>query len=385
MANTLGYYNPVFYAQEALIHLEKALGMASRVHRGYDAERRAFNKGDTINIRKPSTFTAASAPATAVDLAVKSVQISLDQWYEVKFALTDQELAYTSEQIIDEHIRPAAYALADNIDQALAALYAYVPWYHDINNVGSIDVTDVTDVRKVLVSNNVPMDAGMIHYMVDPALEADLLALAAFTQQQGAGDMGVMGQMRGTLGMKYGAEVFMNQNTPTHTAGAAADTAGAIAADTDAGATTITIDDLTDTQTVKAGDGFSIADHTQKYVFTEDGTVASNALTAIGIYPALAADVSEDDIVTLRVDSHVANLMFHRNAFALAVAPLPDRLPNELGAKVATVTDPKTGLSLRSRIYYIGNSSVVHVALDVLYGVKILDGNLAARACGQVV
>ncbi len=30
MANTLGYYNPVFYAQEALIHLEKALGMAGR-------------------------------------------------------------------------------------------------------------------------------------------------------------------------------------------------------------------------------------------------------------------------------------------------------------------------------------------------------------------
>ena len=34
--NTLGIYDPLFYAQEALIQLEKALGLAGRVHRGYD-------------------------------------------------------------------------------------------------------------------------------------------------------------------------------------------------------------------------------------------------------------------------------------------------------------------------------------------------------------
>jgi len=55
---------------------------------------------------------------------------------------------------------------------------------------------------------------------------------------------------------------------------------------------------------------------------------------------------------------------------------------NQLGAKIATITDPVSGLSLRSRLYYIGNSSEVNVALDVLYGFKILDGDLACRACG---
>ena len=33
MANTLGNYNPIFYANEALIYLKHALGMANRVHR----------------------------------------------------------------------------------------------------------------------------------------------------------------------------------------------------------------------------------------------------------------------------------------------------------------------------------------------------------------
>ena len=35
MANTLGVYDPIFFAQEALIHLENALGMATRVHRSF--------------------------------------------------------------------------------------------------------------------------------------------------------------------------------------------------------------------------------------------------------------------------------------------------------------------------------------------------------------
>ncbi len=91
MPNVLGYYDPAFYANEALIFLKKGLGFASTVHMGFDDERRAFGRGDVINIRRPSTFTAAAAPSTAADAATESVQISLDQWYEVKFKLTDTQ------------------------------------------------------------------------------------------------------------------------------------------------------------------------------------------------------------------------------------------------------------------------------------------------------
>lgn len=384
MSNTLGVYNPLFYAQEALIHLEKALGMAGRVHRGYDEERRSFMRGEYINIRKPSTFTAGDAPASAAELDTETVQIQLAYWREVKFALTDKELAFTGQRIIDDHIRPAAYALADDIDQKLVALYKDVPWYFDIAADASHVVGDITGTRQVMFDNKVPLsDYGNVHFMIDGKFEKGLLDLAAFSQSQGAGDAGVATQMRGSLGTKYGFEVFANQNVSFHTAGAMADPAGAIlAGGFSKGATAITIDDLTDTQTVKAGDSFVIAGNTQRYVFTEDKTVASNALTNVGIFPALVADAAAESIVTIRVDSHRANLAFHRNAFALAMAPLSE-IGNELGARIATVTDPVTGLSLRSRLYYIGNSSVVHVALDVLYGVKTLDPNLACRACGE--
>lgn len=380
MANTLGVYNPIFYAQEALIQLEKALGMAARVHRGYEQERRSFEKGETISIRRPSTFTAANAPATASDLDTGTVNITLSNWKEVKFKLTDKELAFTGERIIEDHIRPAAYALADDIDQALAGLYDDIPWHEDVEATAA--VSDLVNTRKVMFDNNVPVqDVGRLHMMIDSDMEADLLQAAAFSQQQGAGDVGVNTQLRGSLGMKYGFEIFANQNCQSHTAGTCADATGAInnAAGYSKGDTAIVIDAVTDGGDWAVGDTFVIAGNTQRYAVTTAVTFTGGGGT-VNFRPGLAADVANDAVVTGRVDSHTACLAFHRNAFALAMAPLPDKA-NELGANVVTVTDPVTGLSIRSRIYYVGNSSEVHVALDVLYGVQTLDENLACRMC----
>src|SRR4051812_29511911 len=115
MSNELSVYDPLFYSQEAIIQLHKALGMAARVHRGYDKSPQ--QKGSTISISRPSTFTAKAAPQSAQDIDAGEVQIVLDQWYEVKFKLTDKELTYTTDKIITDHIGPAAYAIADKIDQ----------------------------------------------------------------------------------------------------------------------------------------------------------------------------------------------------------------------------------------------------------------------------
>ena len=380
MANTLGVYNPIFYAQEALIHLEKALGMAGRVHRGIDEERRSFSQGETINIRRPSTFTAADAPATAADLATETGAMTLSYWREVKFKLTDKELAFSGQRIIDDHIRPAAYALADDIDQKLVAEYKNIPWFYDIASTPAVD--DLTGTRKVMFDNAVPVsDLGRMHFMCGGALEQGLLNLAAFTQSQGAGDAGVSSQQRGSLGTKFGMEVFANQNVATHTAGATADTAVLVNGAAAKGATTIAFDNA-GTDDLHAGDTFVIAGNTQRYAITADtGDASSNAFATVSFTPGLAAAVADNTAATLRVDTHTVNLGFHRNAFALATAPLPE-IGNELGARIATVNDPVTNLALRSRIYYVGNSSEVHVAIDVLYGVTTLDPNLACRACG---
>jgi hypothetical protein len=381
MPNTLGYYNPAFYAQEALIQLEKALGMAGRVHRGYERERRGFNLGDTINIKRPSNFTAQDAPSTAQDAATDSVSFKLTNWKEVKFSLTDKELAYTGEQIINDHIRPAAVALADNIDQALAGLYTDVPWYYTTNASPGTVVADLTGPRKVMFDNKVPLnDPSMLHYMVDSTMEANLLGNSAFSQWQGSGQNGVNTQQSGLLGPRYGFNFFANQNVKSHTTTAITNTTPAVTT-TAAGATTVALSAGTLTGTLKKGDIILFSNHAQQYAVTADVTASGNAAT-VAISPPLQTAITNGattwSAIQAAVDG-VQRLAFHRNAFALALAPLPE-IGNQLGAKIATVQDPITGLSIRSRLFYDGDASKVFVALDILYGLTTLDGNLAVRA-----
>jgi len=380
MANTLGVYNPVFYAQEALIQLEQALGMAGRVYMGYDEERRAFGKGETVNIRRPSTFTAADAPATAADITTETVAMTLNYWREVKFKLSDKELTFTGERIINDHIRPAAYALADDIDTKLSLLYKDVPWFADLG--GTPGVSDITGQQQILFDNAVPQDD--LHMMIDGKTQNSFLQLSAFSQQQGAGDAGVATQQRGTLGTKFGFEVFANQNVQTHTPGVSADAAGAVNGAGAVGDTTLVVDAFEASGTVKAGDILTLTGYTQKYVVTADASFSSGAAT-LSINPPLKTIVADNTVATLDLDATNVkqNLAFHRNAFGLVTAPLSDAA-RELGAKVATIQDPVTGLALRSRIYYVGNSSEVHVAIDVLYGVQTLDPNLASRLMSPV-
>lgn len=381
MPNSLGFYNPIFYAQEALIQLEKALGMAGRIHRGYDNERRSFGKGNTINIRKPSSFLAQDAPSVAQDLNPEGLSLTLDNWREVKFALTDKDLAFTGEEMIQEHIRPAAYALADDIDRKLTTLYKKVPWFYDVGS--SVGISDITGPYQVLFDNKVPMDQEMLHYMVNGKLQNSLQGLGIFSDISKGGGRAEQTLMRGELGSGFGFNIFANQNVQSHTSGVSADSVGALSAKASKGASTIAISDVTDAGTFKAGDTLSIDDDPQRYVITKDATAVSGAAT-LDIFPVLSQNASSGTIVSINLkDSVYENLAFHRNFAALATAPLSE-MGNELGAKIATVTDPKTRLSIRSRVYYIGDSSAVHVALDILYGYTILNPNLAVR-CRQSI
>ncbi len=381
---TLGYYNPQFYANEALIQLENALGLARTIHRGYDAERSSFRKGEIINIKRPSGFTVYDAPkSSSIDsLSIDSVTLNLTEWREVKFELTDRELALTQEEIIQDHIRPQATALANDIDAFIAGLYTDVPW--QIDTADPMTGADITAARKQLFINKAPMGDNMWG-MVGAVEEKELLDLAAFSQHQGGGENAVATQISGFLGRKYGFNMFANQNTPTHTIGTAAagDTLGIIkAGETPAhGDTTLQLDDLTDSETLLAGDIISIAGITQKYAVTATAT-SSSTEALVSISPALnGLDLpSASDVITISGQTSIGeNLFYHRNWAALAIAPLPSSLPNELGAKVATATDPITGLSLRSRIFYTGNDSKVSVCMDVLYGATVLDPNLCVR------
>jgi hypothetical protein len=397
MANVLGNYNPEFYAQEALIQLFKALGMAGRVHRGAEQERNGSGnaKGDTINLKRPTKFTAATHVAgtgsTTQDVVGENISILLNEHQEVKYALTDRELAYSSEQIITDHITPAAYALADKIDLDLHTLGAKVGPKAVIS--GSANAGFITGPRKVLRNNEVPMEAGSIHYLVDSGMEAAFLDLGIFHEARITGDgANQAALMNGTLGNRFGVEVFASQNADTDLAAknstgtasdASGDEVGAVNGAHAVNVNVMAVNGFGTVETYKIGDTFTIAGDVTVYVLTADTTMSA-AAGNLTFYPALRRNAAASAVVTfanlnaIEEAAHIRNLMFHKNAFALAFAPLP-MTGDGKGAEMATVTDEVSGLSVRARMWYDGGTATNFVALDALYGTQTLDPMLGVQ------
>jgi len=371
--NVLGIYDPYFYANEGLIALEATLGMAARVHRGYDKDSKT--KGSTIEIKKPGTFIAQDAPSTDQNIETSYVEMKLDQRKEVKFSLTDKELSFTGDQIITDHIRPAVYAIAKDIDTKLNSLAAYVPWYVDAQATTAID--DLTGLSQVMFDNKVAMDDGFLQLEVGSTMRAGFQKLFASSNLAGQASQELL--KTGHIGNWLGYEIFGNQNVSAHAKGTCSTAALAINGALPKGSTLINIDAVAVTGTLLLGDTFSIAGDTQRYAVVNAAavTAAANAFSGVQIYPPLAQAVADNAVVTMSLMNFTNNIAFHRNAFALAMAPLSD-VGEQLGnARVATVSDPKTKLAMRSRIWYAPDTSSVKVALDVLYGVKCLDPNMA--------
>jgi hypothetical protein len=397
MANVLGNYNPIFYVQEGLTILEKALGMSGRVYRGLDDSNSSREKGDTATISVPGSFTAQDAPSVAQDLQTSKVDVKLDQWKEVKFSLTDKELSYSTEKIINDHIRPAIYALVDKIDISLCQRWTDIPWYFDWSNPSA--VADITNGRKILF-NNKSWERGRMRAMVDGGVEGELLALSAFAQNQGAGADGVNTQREGDLGRKYGFDFFADQNCQSATNPAVADGVGAInnGPGYPAGTKSINVNGMTIAAAFKQGDIVQVTGHVQQYVLTADatmdgagagtllidsfnpfsgltvGTVVSGGLEAAVVNAQVVTVIPSGGSGTTKVQT----ILYHEGAFALAMAKLPDFYDGQ-GVRVFSVTDPKTNLSLRARTWVDPDNSRFRIAFDTLYGFKTLNSTRAVR------
>jgi hypothetical protein len=382
MANTYANYAHVVYAQRALQILMQNLGMGRRVYREYDKELRVAEKGASVAVNKPPVFTAQDSGAAAQDLTPTAVNITLDYHREIKFGITDKEAATVSPRLMEDAIPSALYTLAQDIDTKLGLLYKDVPWTVDLDGTTPGKFSDWPKIFKRLADNNVPMDPSRLFLQMNTLVTQNALSETGFVQQQGAGDEGVQSQISGRLGTKFGIQPYMNQNSPSHTKGTVNDTALQILGTAAAGATTIALDavDAGVTGTLVAGDILSITGHTQKYAVTAVSTASGNAFAVVTITPGLTAAVVDNQAVTVTAQSSGVNLAYHQNAFALVMAQLPDGGAYAKNADIAIAFDPVTALGLRYRQYYLPDTPKMMAAIDVLYGVKTLDPNLAVRA-----
>lgn len=376
MANTWTEVIPKLLAQGLMALRQQAI-MPRLVNRAY--ETMAGEKGSTIDVPIPSAIAvqdvapAATPPSTA-DSAPTKVAILLDKWKEAPFYLTDKEMLEVMNGTIPMQASEAVKAIANQIDNDILALYKEVYGYS--GTAGSTpfatDLSAYLAARKTLANQLAPLDPRFA--VINPDAEANALGLRAFQDASFRGDS--EGIINGQIGQKLGALWVMDQNIPTHTAGTAA---GATTnnAGYALGIKTVTLASA-GTGTVLVGDIITFAGDTQTYVVTTGDSDVSNGGT-LSFEPGLKVAIpASNTAITLKA-SHVVNLVFHRDCFALAMRPFTGADPMGIG-QFQSAIDPVSGLVLRLEVSR--EFKRTRFSYDALYGVKCVRRELGTRLAG---
>lgn len=314
-ANDLDAWIPEIWAQESLMILEQNLVMGKLVHRDFSDEIAEF--GDTVNTRRPNKFQAdrktdtdnvTIQDATAVNVAVK-----LDQHWHTSFLIRDGEESKGFARLRDEYMIPAMWSISRIIDETLLAhVYQFLA-----NNVGRLEVAAakqlVIDAREKMNDQLAPIPGRNL--VVSTAAEADLLSDDAFTSAERVGDEGTA-LREGSLGRKFGFDIFMSQLAPQIAIGSTIVT-GAVneAGGSAIGDTTITVDGLT--AAITNGSWCTIAgdDIPQKITATVGGAIP----TELTIAPGLRRAIVDDAVVTIYTPGAINLAAGHAAGFVKAL------------------------------------------------------------------
>lgn len=384
-SNTLTYVIPQILAQGLVALRENAI-MARLVNRGYSPQ--PGEKGSTVDVPIPSAITANAVvpeayPQAATNLSPSKVSIALDQWYEAAFTLSDKEVTQAMDGLVPMQVTEAAKSLANNVDSYLFGKYKGIYGFGGAAAVTPFasNLSEAINARRELARNLAPLAPRYI--VLDEDAEAKALGLDTILEADKAGSRETY--VSGLIGRLLGADWHMDQLVPTHTAGTLVNGLGTkialITTQVAAGGTTMAVDHTTLTGTILEGDVFTVANVEGTYVVTNTSavTASGNAATGITFLPAARAAFPNNAAVTFQA-THVVNLFFHRDAFALATRPLEDTVAQGMGSLVMSEVDPISGLTLRLEVNR--QHKQTRWSFDILYGAQLVRAALASRILG---
>jgi hypothetical protein len=393
-------------AKESLRVLDNELVMAKLVHRAHESEfgdaMNGYESGDTISITRPTDFTVRDgAVSTNQDIVEGKVSLVVDKQKGIDFGFTSKQLTLDIKELSERVIKPAMVQLANQIDLDLMGLYKFVPNW--VGTAGQVinSFADFAKGPERLDEYAVPQDNRSA--VLAPADHWGMLGNQTALYMQ---DVAKSAYRNRSLGMIGGVDTYMAQNVPAHLTGA--DVSGTVgAAITTSTVTYASVKDAGMTQTITtssvtltAGDIITIADVSAvnpvtkaNLGFAKQFTVISYTTNSAVIYPAMiwtgpfqnvAVTAGVTDLngkaITAVGDASTTyrqNMVFHKNAFALAMVPMV----KPPGA-VEVARESYKGTSVRLIPTYDGTNDKSNFRLDVLYGVKAIDPRLAVRLSG---
>lgn len=403
-------------AKAALAILENDLGWVNRLYRAHEEE---FNKnvngykvGDTISIRRPADFTVRSgATLSTQDVIEGKTTLSIDQQCGVDFQFSSTDLTLKIEDLSERIIKPAMSSIVNYMANDVAT-QMYRGFYNWAGTAGQTinSFADFAKGPERLDEMAVPQDGRLS--LLSPS---DHWALIG--SQTTLNNAGMVSESfkKGMLGEVGGVATYMSQLTPTHTTGTRTNSTPL----TDGINQNVTYDTAKNTWTqslvtdgwgssvtLKAGDVFTIdgvymvnpktKDSTgilQQFVVTANATANETTSndTTLTISPPIIISGPHQTVtysgttdgrtitnVGTASTAYKQNMVFHKNAMALAVVPM--ELPQAAyGASRQTYKN----LSVRVIPIYDGTNDISKWRLDLLYGRKLLDPRLGTRLSGS--
>ena len=392
--------------KESLMQLDNELVMAKLVHRDYE-DKMMGKDGGTVTIKKPPKYTVRDgAVASPQDTTVGSTTVSIDKYKGVDLQFSSRDLTLSVEEFSELHIKPAIRPLANQVDQDLMGLYAYVNnWVGSPGNtLGGFD--DVGRGAQRLLEQAVPDD---IKGVVSQADRFGLLNNIQGLYVQGVAKDALT---KAQLPPLANVDLYASNNISTFTTGARGGTplvngGSQSSAYIDVRTTntqTLAIDGASNSITgwAKAGDVFTIAgvydvnpvtgatlDYLKQFVVVSDANSNGSGVVSLTISPAIIVTAPYKTVSAVPADNaaltflgsaatgYRQNMFFHKSAFALVTRPL--EIPQ--GAVNASRETFK-GISARLIPYYDGTNDLSNWRLDIIYGVKAIRPEFACRVSG---
>lgn len=412
MANTTLTADVV--AKAALAILENELGWVNKLYRAPEEE---FSKtvngykiGDTLSIRRPADFTVRTgATLASQDVIEGKTTLTIDQQIGVDFEFTSSDLTLKITDLSERVIKPAMSSIVNHMANDVATVM-YRGAYNWAGTAGQTinSYSDFAKGPERLDEMAVPQDGRMA--LLSPADHWGLLGSQTALYIQGPANDAYR---NGNLGMIGGVETYMSQVVPTHTNGTADNTTPLVkgASQTvsyDTAKNTWTQSLVTDgwdsASTITAGTVFTIsgvfmvnpktkantgilqqfvvtANVTANATTTSDTTLTiSPPIITSGPHRTVSAAPADDATVTVvgsASTGYKQNMVFHKNAMALAVVPM--ELP---AAAYGAARETYKGLSCRVVPIYDGTNDISKWRLDCLYGRRLIDPRLVTRLSG---
>ena len=376
-------------AKEALAILQNMVSFAKNVNRDYESEftgnqGRGYSPGQTINIKRPPRYTYRAGRVSLPQPTVEtSIPITLQQGgTDINFLMLEKTLTL---QNFEKKMMAACVAVVNEIDRqgldmARRTTANLVGTPGSPPNSQAAALALLTNGGRILNEMATPQTDRLL--VVNPAMNANILQ--GFTGMFNPAATNSAGFKQGMVQSMLGFDVAMDQNVSRHVNGTQA--AGTLTVN-GAGQSGSSLTVAATTGTITQGTVFVVAgtnavnpqsrqDTGSQQQFVVTANVASGA-TVIPIFPAITAsgafqtvtaspaNAAAITIVGAASAAYDANILFHRDAYTLAMVPMAEPMKNA-GAQVTQMSDDGFTVKVTTGYDTVNDNQVTR--LDVLFG-----------------